>query len=68
MRAARDRAKTACGNLQLWAGLKAGIEGDTHTVGHRRLAIVRGRREVKEEEAAAESEEDEEEDAPLGPR
>ena len=25
MRAAREQAKTACGNLQLCAGLKAGI-------------------------------------------
>ena len=27
MRAASDQAKTACGNLQLCAGLEAGIEG-----------------------------------------
>ena len=33
MRAARDQAKTACGNLQLCAGLEAGIEGATHAVG-----------------------------------
>ena len=37
MRAAGDKAKTACGNLQLCAGLKAGIEGETHNVGHQRL-------------------------------
>ena len=37
MRAAGDQAKTACGNFQLCAGLKAGIEGATHAVGHRRL-------------------------------
>ena len=29
MRAAGDQAKTACGNLQLCAGLEAGIEGAT---------------------------------------
>ena len=27
MRAAGDQAKTACGNLQIFAGLEAGIEG-----------------------------------------
>ena len=35
MRAAGEQAKTACGNLQLCAGLEAGIEGDTHAVGLR---------------------------------
>ena len=33
MRAAGYQAKTACGNLQLCAGLWAGIEGATHAVG-----------------------------------
>ena len=33
MRAAWDQAKTACGSLQLCAGLEAGIEGATHAVG-----------------------------------
>ena len=37
VRAAGDQAKTACGNMQLCAGLKAGIEGATHTVGQRRM-------------------------------
>ena len=60
MRAAGDQAKTACGNLQLWAGLKAGIEGATHAVGQRRLARLRERREETEEEAATEAEEEEE--------
>ena len=45
MMAAGDQAKTACGNLQLCAGLEAGIEGATHAMGQRRLAIVRERRE-----------------------
>ena len=44
MRAAGDQAKRACGNLQLCAGLEAGIEGATHAVGKRRLATVRDRR------------------------
>ena len=59
MRAAGDQAKTACGNLQLCEGLKAGIEGATHAVGQRRLERVRGRR--REEEEVEESEEKEEE-------
>ena len=33
MRAAGDQAKTACGNLQMCAGLEDGIEGVTHAVG-----------------------------------
>ena len=37
MRAAGDQAKTACGNLQLCAGLEAGIEGATHAMGQRRV-------------------------------
>ena len=37
MRAAGEQAKMACGNLQLCAGLKAGIEGETHAVGQRRV-------------------------------
>ena len=43
MRTAGDQAKKACGNLQLCAGLKAGIEGATHAVGQRILARVRER-------------------------
>ena len=42
MRVARDQAKTACGNLQLCAGLESGIEGATHAVGQRRPERVRG--------------------------
>ena len=45
MRAAGYQAKTACGNLQLCAGLEAGIEGATHDVGQRRLDQVRRRRQ-----------------------
>ena len=60
MRAAGDQAKTACGNLQMCAGLQNGIEGATHAVGQRRLARVRAKREATEEEEAAESEEEEE--------
>ena len=44
MRAAGDQAKTACDNLQLCAGLEAGIEGATHAMGQRRLERVRDRR------------------------
>ena len=36
MRAAGDQVKTACGILQLCAGLEACIEGATHTVALRR--------------------------------
>ena len=45
MRAAGDQAKMTCGNLQLCAGLEAGIEGSTHAVGQRRLTRVRERQE-----------------------
>ena len=41
MGAAGDQAKIVCGNLQLCAGLEAGIEGDTHDVGKRRLERVK---------------------------
>ena len=40
MRAAGEQSKTACGNLQLCAGLEAGIEGATHAVGQRRVERV----------------------------
>ena len=55
MRAAGEQAKRACVNLQLCAGLEAGIEGATHAVGQRRVERVRARRleEGGEEDAAA---------------
>ena len=37
MRAAGDQANTACGNLQICAVIKAGIEGATHALGQRRI-------------------------------
>ena len=62
MRSAGDQAKTACGNLQLSAGLESGIEGATHAVGQRILDRVRvrgrGRGRVREEEAGASDEEE----------
>ena len=36
MRAAGDQVKTACGNIMLCAGLKNGIEGETHTIRQQR--------------------------------
>ena len=47
----------ACGNLQLCAGLEAGIEGATHAVGKWRVEMVRTRRVEEEEEEATEAEE-----------
>ena len=52
MRAAGDQEKTACDNLQLCAGLEAGIEGATHAVGQHRLERVRGQRGDEEEAAS----------------
>ena len=59
MRAAGDQVKTACGNLQLCAGLEAGIERATHAVGQRSLEQVRSRRSGTEDEAAMEADEEE---------
>ena len=60
MRAVGEEAKTACGNIQLSAGLKAGIEGATHAVGKRRVERVRARRVEEEGEVDAAEEEQEE--------
>ena len=43
MRVPGGQEKKACGNIQLCAGLKAGIEVSTHAVGPRRLERVIGR-------------------------
>ena len=59
-----NQVETECGNLQLCAGLKAGIEGTTHTVGKRR--IERLIRRSSEEEAGSVEEEEEEESENLG--
>ena len=58
MRATGDQAKTAFGNLQLCAGLEAGIEGHTHDVCLRRLDRVK---RIRWEEEEAEHWEEEEE-------
>ena len=59
-RAAGDQAKTACVNLQLCAGLEAGIEGATHTVGQRRVERVLAQifEEEGEDDVAAEGQEE----------
>ena len=59
MRAAGDQAKTACGNIQLCAGLAAGIEGDTHAVGQQRLEKARVQRSEEDEADDSAEEEDE---------
>ena len=59
MRAAGYQAKTACGNLQLCAGLEAGIEGATHAVVHRRLECVRNQQHEEEEAEVTEADEEE---------
>ena len=44
MRAEEKQAKTAGGNLQMCAGVYAGIEGSTHALGQQRLERSRARR------------------------
>ena len=56
MRAERDQAKTARGNLQLCSGLKAGIESETYAIGKRWLERVRAIQRVAEEEGTEEGE------------
>ena len=59
MRAAGDQAKTACGNLQLCAGLEDSIEGATHAVVQRLLERLRVQRsEGYEADDSAEEEEE----------
>ena len=61
MRAAGEQAKTVCGNLQLCAGLGAGIEEATHAVGQIRVERVRASRgdgAHAEEEATEQSDEE----------
>ena len=47
MRTAGYQAKTVCVNLQLCAGLQAGIEGATHAIGQRNIERVRAIRNVE---------------------
>ena len=56
IRASGEQAKTACGNLQLCAGLKAGIEVATHAVGQRSLDRSRVRRSKEEARRTKEEE------------
>ena len=59
MRAAGDQANTSFGNLQLCAGLDAGIEGASHAVGQCRLKRVReGRGEGEEADNSSEEAEE----------
>ena len=58
IRVVGGQAKTAFGNLQLFAGLESGIEGATHSVVQRRLEQVRRRRQEGEEANNVEEEEE----------
>ena len=49
MRSAGDQSKTTCGNIQLCAGLEAGIEGAPHS--KRQRSLERVRKGQSEEEA-----------------
>ena len=59
MRASGDQAKTTCGNMQLCAGLEAGIERATHDVGQRRLERTRKKQVDKDKAGEMEGEEEE---------
>ena len=48
MRAAGDQAKTACGNLQMFTGIEADIEGTNHATGDLGGGVIEG--EAIEEE------------------
>ena len=56
IRAAENQEKTVCVNLQLCAGLDAGIEGATHAVVQQRLERVRRIRHEKESGSVEEEE------------
>ena len=53
MRVSGDQAKTACGNIQLCAGLKSGIDGATHAVYQWSINKVRARRNEEDEAGAS---------------
>ena len=63
MRASGDQAKTECSNLQMCAGLSAGIESATHAVGQR---IVERARQISSAEEARRPDEEEDEDGVVG--
>ena len=58
MKADGNQAKTACGNLQLCAGLKASIEGDTYVLGQRRFERLKSKRNGEKEARDSDEEED----------
>ena len=58
MRSDGDQAETACGNLQLCAGLKDIIDGATHAVGQREIERVKARQNLEEEDGDSDEEEE----------
>ena len=73
MKAAGNQAKTACGSLQLCAGLDSEIKGETHVVEQRRrertAPALEGKKEEKLEDrsiAAAEKEDRDGDEAAVG--